>query len=576
MAVLSKYFPIKTGGNFMPKGNFVDILWKKVFGTPELVSTEPIKNKDLMTREDAAAFERYGVTVGDLHKMVLEATSVNYERDAFYQEIQRALPNSLIGAALELYADSSTSYSQTQNASVWVTSDSKNYVNTLTNLFDFIGIEEKIFKWAWGMAGYGDFWVEINAVPGKGIISVEDNFHPVDISRVDHNGRLIGFYKTPISGVSTSGDENKLIAPWKYVHFRILGAKVRVPNRGGVTSFDNRQISLLGTDIQRASSAYGSSVLTNALPIYKRFKLADDTLLMSRVSKSILKYLYKIKVSGNNNQAIASIINNYSAVLKRARAIDITSGSENYRNALSDLAGNEDLLVPVWDDAGNLEVEKLGGEADIQHTVDVDSLRNQLACALRVPLQLLGGFTGDLPSSLGQSSIERLDIRFAKSCHRIQRALIEGITRIAQIHLAFQGKPCDLRMFDVNMSDTSSAEEVELKEALSSGVDIVDKVSEMIMKFSDQTDPIELFNYLNQKILKLNDLDLRKMKRNITENIKGTNVSFTPRKRANTDLKSFVPGMKKIKEGKETKFVEDGGVWEEKYGNAVIKIEETK
>jgi hypothetical protein len=555
------------------KNNWVDTVWNKIFGKAEMASTAPIRNKETMTKEDLAAYDRYGMIISELHKLVMQATSINYERDAFYKEVERSLTNSIIGAALELYADSSTIYSQIHDSTVWITSDSKNYVNSLTKLFEFVGLESKIFKWAWNLGAFGDMFVELNVVPGKGIISIDDSYHPVDISRVDHNGRLIGFYKTPISGFGDTQDKNKLLAPWKYVHFRILGAKVKVPNRGGVSSFDNRQVSLLGTDVRRASSDYGSSLVGNALPIFKRYKLADDTLLMARVSKSVLKYLYKVKVDGTNNKAIASIINNYSTVLKRARSMNTTSGQEEFRDALSDLVGNEDLLVPVWGDVNNLEVEKLGGEANIQHAVDVDNLRNQLACALRIPLQLLGGWMKEMPASLGKSSMENLDIRFARSCHRLQRALIDGITRICQIHLAFQGKPCDLRMFNINMSETSSAEEEELKEAMSTGVDIVDKMSEMILKFSPEIDPVKLFDYLNQKILKLNDLDLRNMKKKLTESTSVNLNEFVSRKNVNTDLLSFVPKMKKIKANGKVDFIAECKEWQDKYCGAEIKIE---
>jgi len=125
---------------------------------------------------------------------------------------------------------------------------------------------------------------------------------------------------------------------------------------------------------------------------------------------------------------------------------------------------------------------------------------------------LLGGYQEDLPSSMGQSALERLDIRFARQSRRIQRALINGITRLVQIHLAYQGIDPDLSLFQVQMAETSTAEEEEIKNALEKGVDVVDKVIDMVEKvIGPDLDKRELLDYLNKKFLKLNDMDLSKM-----------------------------------------------------------------
>ena len=152
---------------------------------------------------------------------------------------------------------------------------------------------------------------------------------------------------------------------------------------------------------------------------------------------------------------------------------------------------------------------------DIRWIKDVDELRNQLACALKVPLQLLGGYQEELPSSLGQSSLERLDIRFARQSRRIQRALINGITRMVQIHLAYQGIDPDLNLFQVQMAETSTAEEEELKNALDKGVDVVGKLSEYVeTMFGPDVNKEELFDYLKKKFVKLNEFDLEKILKN--------------------------------------------------------------
>jgi hypothetical protein len=224
-------------------------------------------------------------------------------------------------------------------------------------------------------------------------------------------------------------------------------------------------------------------------------------------------------VNGNNNEAIANILDQYASLLKRVRAMDVSDDTPNFEDRYQAMTALEDVIVPVWGDVGNLEKEELGGDVDIHWITDVTELRNLLASALKVPLQLLGGYTSDLPSSLGTSALERIDIRFARSARRVQRTMIEGIYRLCQIHLAFKGMSPDVRLFSVNMPETSSAEEEELKDALDKGVDIVDKLADLVLKVfgEEQINKASLFNLLNTKILKFNDLDVKSIMKDVNE-----------------------------------------------------------
>jgi len=75
------------------------------------------------------------------------------------------------------------------------------------------------------------------------------------------------------------------------------------------------------------------------------------------------------------------------------------------------------------------------------------------------------------------------------------------------------GMDPDSKLFEVNMSETSTAEEEQLKDTLDTGADIIDKYLDMFNRMQEanpkiEFDQVEFFNYMNQKILKLNDLDI--------------------------------------------------------------------
>ena len=489
----------------------ISILKKYFQEPPKIIDADKIKGDTEFSSEDAKLFRTMGTNIEDLTVVMQKLTQISFERHHIYNEIDRAVLYPLIGAALELYADTATTYNPIHNATIWITSDIREYERELNNMLSFIGIEEKIFDWAWTTAAFGDMIVGVEGFPNEGIVSVNDDFHPLRISRVDIKGRLVGFYETPFFGQS---QEKDLRPPWEYIHYRTLGVKRRRSLHGQQGGNDFRSSIALTPDIRQPTSNYGSSVILNALPIHKRLKLAEDSLMLARLSKTLTRNIYKVKVTGKNMDAMMDVIDSYAALLKRSRAMDIRNESANFEDRYQELASNEDVILPVWDDVNDLQIDTLGGKVDIKYIVDVVELRNLLAAALRTPLQLLGGFMDELPASLGQSSLATVDVRFARAAKRLQRALIEGTTRLAQVHLAFKGMNPDTSLFSVHMAETSAAEEEEVRAAADAGVETVDKVSDVITKMlGDDVDNEKLLNFLNTKFLKFKDLDLNSLKK---------------------------------------------------------------
>jgi hypothetical protein len=121
--------------------------------------------------------------------------------------------------------------------------------------------------------------------------------------------------------------------------------------------------------------------------------------------------------------------------------------------------------------------------------------------------------TDQLPGSIGEGSANRISINFAKNAQRLQNGLRQGIARMCQIHLAYLGMDSNPTQFDVHLAEISTAEEEELKNALLTGIESVDKLIDVFYKAAgeENVNKIELLQYLNQKILKLDDIELDKL-----------------------------------------------------------------
>jgi intein/homing endonuclease len=207
----------------MPGNPFKSLL--NLYQKPELIPAEVTQVKHL-SPEDKQLIHRIGLTTAQVRRDLLKDIQIQWDRMQIYHQVERALEHPIVGAAAELYGNYCTVLSPLHNSTCWVTSDSPTYQRELTKLLDRIGVEESIFDWAYSTGTYGDLFIKINGIPGKGIISVDDNEHPLMTSRVDHEGALIGYYKAPLGQIA---DAQKLIPPWDYVHFRLLGGKKKRP-----------------------------------------------------------------------------------------------------------------------------------------------------------------------------------------------------------------------------------------------------------------------------------------------------------------------------------------------------------
>ena len=483
---------------------------------PQMIPAEQVKHLEKLDPEALNLFKRAGLTAAMLQKSIEEDVKISYDRFNIYEEVRRATEHWFVGPAMNLYGNQSTSYNPIHNATVWITSQSETYAKELNTFLNNIGIEEKIFDWAFSTAVYGDMFVRLNAVPGLGIISIEDGMHPMNLSRVEYDGILVGFYKTPQGNAQLAGQtdytgEKALIPPWDFVHFRLLGAKQKRPRYPGDPSqTEMRQIHLItGTDTTQVTTRYGTSLIMDALPAYKRLRLAEDSVLLARLTRGIIKYIWKLKIDSSTGEAAAALIDQYASLITHARAIDTSAGSPTFDSKNNQFSVLEDLFVPVWGSVEDLKVEKVGGEVDIRWIVDVDNLRNQLAFALACSPSLGGAYTKEASGALGSEALSELGIRFARSCRRLQRALISGITRMCQIHLAYMGYDPDPSLFQVHMAETSTAEEAQLMKSLDSGMKSLSTfIKTLKMVAGKRIDTLKVWDYWSDKILKMDDFHI--------------------------------------------------------------------
>ena len=408
----------------------------------------------------------------ELTKIYAELVRVSAERENRYKDYEDMILDATLAAAIELMVDDACQFNRERGASVWVKSDNERIRRAIEDLFDIIQLEEKLFDWSYNMAMYGDFFLQVDGQEGRGILLTQDDWHPADVQRLDVNGALIGF-RTPRTFVETTqagaqgviGDSD-FHDPWEFVHFRIQASQRR---RREIERERMAPMIRFEKDKYRLTTRYGVSVVEAVRRIYKQLAMVEQSMIISRMTRAIMKYIYKVQcgTDAEMKQAAATVLQ-MKDLLTQQTGMKI---GESFEQTFAPMTGSEDIFLPVFGEKGDVTIETLGGETNVQAIVDIEYLRNKMFGGIKIPKAYLG-LEESLPGSLGESALLRLDIRYARTVKRIQRAIVQGLTRLAQIHLAYKKLPVDPKGFSIEMDVISTAEEEERKAALTSALGV--------------------------------------------------------------------------------------------------------
>ena len=472
----------------------------RIFGlrkTQQVINTKELGEFD---------YEKYlGKIYGRLWEFYGQMTKIEYERKARYRDYSQASSHPIISGVLNLYADDATQVSNLTGRSVWVVSVEKRYEDLLNRMFAEIGIEERIWDWAFTLAMYGDFFPHLIIREGYGVMGVEDDIHPGDVDRLEISGRLLGFRCPALS--------DGIMRPWEFVHFRHMTTWRR---DWRTIEYAQAQKTYAKRLKVRPTAHYGSSVIEPARAVFKQLKLLEDTLVLARMAKSVIQRIYVVQGGNAPAKTVMAMVDAIKKELKQREAINLVE--QMYKSEYNPISVNEDIIIPVLGEKAGIDVKEIGGDVDIRAIKDIDYMRKELFGALMVPPAFLG-FTEEPPTGLGESSLVRLEIRYARSVKRLQRALRAGIKRICQIHLALNGQIADPELFDVEMESISTAEEEEKKSILDKSADVVIKIIDMLKNVGyEEVNKKYLLKYLiDSGLVPLHDIDLDELEKKVEE-----------------------------------------------------------
>jgi len=258
----------------------------------------------------------------------------------------------------------------------------------------------------------------------------------------------------------------------------------------------------------RNTFAPGISVLEGARRVWRTMRVLEDAIVVARMENAPNRKLFLLKVGGKtagNKKDLTELLNRYKSILEDRRQFSPTSGLDT---SPEKFGYSNDVYVPLVGDLQAFEVRDLGQGRDVAHIVDLDFFKNKLFAALKVPQSVLG-FTDSLPSSLGQSALVRLEIRYARLVKRIKRSYIAFLQQLCMVHCYSLGLHISESDFSIQSMEVSTAEEEERNNALEK----LTTTMEALIRFASSLGNVNkdyLTHYIFKSFLRLPDFDVEK------------------------------------------------------------------
>jgi|TARA_R110001592_G_scaffold108910_2_gene304173 hypothetical protein len=412
------------GGPTAPKTTFQQF----TVGSEEILKTTNKKDYE----EKKLEFQQASYLANQWQKVdnELYTKSIYYEptRLASYYDYESMEFTPEISAALDIYAEECTTPSEKGHV-LTIYSESTRIKSILGDLFNnILDLNTNLPMWVRNTCKYGDNFVYLKIDPEKGIVGC-NQLPNIEMERGDQ------FNYFTLHGEKQDDDKAAKVSfkwrekemefnTWEIAHFRILGDDRRLP--------------------------YGTSMLEKARRIWKQLLLAEDAMLVYRTSRAPERRVFKVFVGNMDDKDVEAYIQKVANKFKRDAVVDPQNGNVDLR--MNQMAVDQDYFIPVRDPAAPSPIDTLPGATNLSEIADIEYIQKKLLASLRIPKAFLG-----FEEVVGEGkNLALLDIRFARTINRIQKAIVAELNKIAIIHLYVLGFQDELSNFKLALSNPST------------------------------------------------------------------------------------------------------------------------
>ena len=499
-------------GNTFFDGNIESIHSKSI---NEGVSLSPSNLQQLLGTDD-------NNTLGQ----IIDGIRGDYSLNEIFLENEEMSRDSVIGSAMEIIADDSCTPDETTNRVVMVESTDEGLKKFIEDfLFNNVKVEDRIWSWAYEIVKHGDFKLRRREYyagsVNSGIKSVyyEDVINPYLVSRIEYMGNILGYededylfdsgsyrdagqFSGGVGGSTSVSGNAKFEKSDEFVHFISSKLSKREKIKLNVRKSDNTQEEVT------CYRVVGTSIVDSARTMFRINALIDNILVLSRIARSTQFNLVKVEVGNANPGQTQQML---SDVRRRFQANSKLSKGVGFRSDPSPVPINSNIYLPTRDGKGDVTVDSVGDSIDVQSIVDVDYFTDKLFASLKVPKQYLG-FAESL-GSMGNNSLVKQDLRYARSVIRVQQILINGIMGLCENYLRYRGRGADIGAFRIYMRPLPTSETATKVEEYVSNLQMIDSSSAFLESYADYIDKAKwLKAMLNLANIDVNEVATDKFK----------------------------------------------------------------
>ena len=445
-------------------------------------------------------------------------TNTANNRNELYNMIDSMCEDGTISAVVETYAEDATERNDYGNI-VWAESEDKEIVQYVTFLLDSMNVNKNIFKWVYALCKYGDVYLrlyrdsEYNDVlfgdkkPLNEEIKINDYkksdhyalymemvSNPAEMFELTRFGKTIGYIKAPISGGVLKQD---ILTQYMNFTYNFMKEDVEVyPATEFVhaaleddVSREEETVNIFldkdAMENNKANGTYkvrrGNSLLTNTFRIWRELNLLQSSVLLNRLTKSSIVRMINIEVGDMPKEDVTKVLMDVKRLIEQKTAINKGTGMQEYTNP-GPIENN--VYVPVHGGVGQITTSQIGGDVDVKSLADLEYYQNLLYGSLRTPKQYFSQ-TNDSTGFNGGSSLTIISSRYAKMVKRIQNTILQALTDAVNLMCIDKGLDNYVNKFTLHMVIPTTQEEIDRRDNLSSKVQLVSDIMNMMSDIDD-------------------------------------------------------------------------------------------
>jgi hypothetical protein len=432
---------------------------KKLFSTNAIVTVDKDGRRKVVDVEDRQhntnfvnLRDRYTKLQRSYYETTQGAQSMAYHqvRRELFRDYDAMDQDPIISSALDIYADESTTKNEYGDV-IQIKSTNENVREILHNLFyDIMNIEFNLWPWIRNLVKYGDAFIALEIMPGRGIINVAPHsvYNVERLEGTDPNNPDYVKYKVELDRFGKKEYEQ-----YEMAHFRMLSDTNFLP--------------------------YGKGMIEGARRIWKQLSLMEDAMLIHRIMRAPEKRIFKIDIGNIPPTEVDNYMQKIINKMKKTPFVDKNTGDYNLKYNIQNLT--EDFFLPVRGSDSGTTIDNLSG-LEYAAIEDIDYLKHKLFAALRVPKAYLS-YDENVN---GKATLAAEDVRFARTIERIQRTVVSELAKIAVVHLASQGiEDSEMTNFELSLTNASTIYEQEKVNLWSEKVRLASDAKALNMLSSD-------------------------------------------------------------------------------------------